>query len=1037
MFDKPHLSSSTHIGRSVPNRRSLNTILAQIQGDRFDLRFCKNAEGRGATWVSGGQAPCETLQQALENSGMDQNSLNVGVVTFADSDADWDAVAHALYHSGLQNVSVEFSSELPNVGSAKRLLEQALFKQGFAKHPEYYRLCGYEALNDQSSDRYGLYIRLPESEVSTYPLSFLLERRELHMDMTREHGDRSDAHVIRYVFGAEEIPVQSKRILDACCGYGYGSSLIAYFHPGAAVVGVDIDEKAIDYAKTLYGSNVAFHCADMLSFLKQQPSNSYDAVCMFEGMEHIEDIGLVLGEVNRILTDEGRIVVSVPNHWVNEEGIDPNPHHVEVYDWENFRSVMSENFALDSCYAQIATRLNKQGKWIPEKRSFNEVDARQKIGQPAEWWLASARKRAVPLANIGRLDDVSSSKLEELLEKVRDPKFKAISFDVFDTLLVRPTQLPEDVFMLLENQLVAERGQKFVGFSALRIQAEVETRTAFNRKGVEDILLTEIYSQLRSYLCISEEEAVSILERELQLEEQLLRVRHSAKRVFDAAREAGKRVIVASDIYLDEGQLARLLNVKGFGDYDDLYVSGSLRAQKRRGTLFQKMLSDLAVYGISADCIFHLGDNKFSDVERAKEHGLDACHFIKTIDAYTGGQHCWPGGPSIQKAREADFGLRSFEAAVINKIFDDPFRRFENGSVFDHNPFFYGATRLAPFVMFSMKSFLERCQEMKVSQVFFVTRDGHLPRKVFEILLKHSNADIEVKDLHISRKVMQIMDVTSLEDAQRILPKMLSRGANVSLDKFISLLAGFPACSFVKGDDVPELAAIQRKITWENLEDARSYLAKMWADIAPHLKDQQERIRGYIDDCFCETPAQKSAIWDVGYFHTVAQYLEVLGHLPALSGHVVEISHHSHRKAAQNLGFSTQCYVGRINNTLDSSFFDTGRHSVFLELLLSDPSTASRLHFTANNAPLILTENDELRCKNMKDLSEIHDGVVSAVEAVTDWYGGHIANMACSAQRALEMAFAPKVMAELSRSCDLVFENDRILSLASLVSESR
>ena len=70
------------------------------------------------------------------------------------------------------------------------------------------------------------------------------------MDRTRQWGISLDEirrdHVERYRFAASKLP--KGLVLDVACGCGYGSKLL--HDAGFEVIGIDISEEAIEYAKT-------------------------------------------------------------------------------------------------------------------------------------------------------------------------------------------------------------------------------------------------------------------------------------------------------------------------------------------------------------------------------------------------------------------------------------------------------------------------------------------------------------------------------------------------------------------------------------------------------------------------------------------------------------------------------------------------------------------------------------------------------------------------------------------------------------------
>lgn len=191
-----------------------------------------------------------------------------------------------------------------------------------------------------------------------------------------------------------------------------------------------------------------------------------------------------------------------------------------------------------------------------------------------------------------------------------------VSFDIFDTLLFRPYVRPIDLFLHIEKHYNAPF------FTTCRISAEQNARQKNRHK--EDITFDEIYTEIDG--CFQHLKQV-----ELDWERMVLRPNPEMKAVWDFAKQSGKKIVVASDMYLPTEFIADVLNKNGFGDYDKLYVSGDIDQTKARGTLFDTIISDMDV---KPSRILHIGDSKKSDYQRPREHGLRAYlypHLVKTF----------------------------------------------------------------------------------------------------------------------------------------------------------------------------------------------------------------------------------------------------------------------------------------------------------------------------------------------------------------------------------------------------------------------
>lgn len=116
-------------------------------------------------------------------------------------------------------------------------------------------------------------------------------------------------HWARYAFALEL--ARGKRVLDAACGEGYGSAMLA--GTAASVLGVDIADAAIAHARARYGmrSNLRFERGDCTA-LAVAPG-SFDLVASFETLEHVAAQRELIAGFARALTADGILIVSSPD----------------------------------------------------------------------------------------------------------------------------------------------------------------------------------------------------------------------------------------------------------------------------------------------------------------------------------------------------------------------------------------------------------------------------------------------------------------------------------------------------------------------------------------------------------------------------------------------------------------------------------------------------------------------------------------------------------------------------------------------------
>lgn len=191
-------------------------------------------------------------------------------------------------------------------------------------------------------------------------------------------------------------------------------------------------------------------------------------------------------------------------------------------------------------------------------------------------------------------------------------KYKIISFDIFDTLVLRNVEKPTDLFYLVENQM---EGNNAFGFHNKRIQAE---KIARQKLSPREVNIDDIYD----YLDINDNNLKENLKaKEIELELASCYANKKIKKFYDRAIENGNEVIIISDMYLPQEVIQAMLGQCGIYGYKKLYVSNSFNANKITGKLFEIAISEL---GVPKKNIVHLGDSIKADFLGAHKAGIKA-----------------------------------------------------------------------------------------------------------------------------------------------------------------------------------------------------------------------------------------------------------------------------------------------------------------------------------------------------------------------------------------------------------------------------
>ena len=215
-----------------------------------------------------------------------------------------------------------------------------------------------------------------------------------------------------------------------------------------------------------------------------------------------------------------------------------------------------------------------------------------------------------------------------------------ISFDIFDTLVMRNVYVNKDVFRILAQEFDSIWG---IDFFEIRTEAErVLSQQTYP-------YIEEIYAYIaRRYpcLCGHEEELIA---REIELETALILPRHDVVEIFRLAQEMQKHVYIVSDMYMHQDTLAAILEKNGITGYEKLLVSSEYHTSKPQN-LFACYLAEL-----TAGRCLHIGDSTECDILPAEKLGIDTFRLKMSSEIYEQQERTTPPQDLQERTRVAEY----------------------------------------------------------------------------------------------------------------------------------------------------------------------------------------------------------------------------------------------------------------------------------------------------------------------------------------------------------------------------------------------
>ncbi len=207
----------------------------------------------------------------------------------------------------------------------------------------------------------------------------LFTGERLHSDDALFQADLM-RHLVAYQY-AQGL-AHGKRVLDAGCGDGYGTALLA--DVASYACGVDRAESAIAAARQRYHRDNLRYQVCRLENLETL-GESFDLICHFQVIEHLPDPRPFLRAAVRVLADKGKLLITTPNRLLSRV---ENPYHVHEYVAEELYDVL----------AAVFPRVEMFGVWGNDKvMAFEEERVRQaqRILRLDPWGLRQLLPRRV------------------------------------------------------------------------------------------------------------------------------------------------------------------------------------------------------------------------------------------------------------------------------------------------------------------------------------------------------------------------------------------------------------------------------------------------------------------------------------------------------------------------------------------------------------------------------------------------------------------------------------------------------------------
>lgn len=539
----------------------------------------------------------------------------------------------------------------------------------------------------------------------------------------------------------------------------------------------------------------------------------------------------------------------------------------------------------------------------------------------------------------------SSPDKKALLKKVETADI--VSFDLFDTLIMRKLLFPTDVYELMkryDNNLPEN-------FSENRILCE---RKLMQRN--PNPMISSIYHELQKLYGWTCEQKERYAELEYTTDCKCMVLRKDMYDIYQECCTLGKKLYIITDMYYTKEQIKEILKKFHISKYEDILVSCE------NGTSKSEYLFDIYLRKEPQGEKLHIGDDEEADSLPARMRGINTFPIMS-------GRRMLECSSYAKLELHADSILeRVIVGCFIAKMFNSPFDLQEGKGIIrdkkDYGYLFIGALVLV-FCLWMM----ERVEKEGMDNILFSARDGYIVKKVYEYLKTNCQVCEALPDatyLYASRAAyvsMSICDEADLRFAYNLAydgsPKEMLR------ERFR-----------LSESEIEEYQVSQYQDDWE-------YIAQHFEKIRNRASYFRKNFSKYLSENKIEIN-QHTAYFDFVSSGTCQRCLEEVIGQP-LKGYYFSYIDSKYVQAALDVEELFHNQFGCVN---DSFLCD---HYLFLENIFSSPEPTLK-EFDDDGKALFFRENRTAR--QLDEIAEIHKGIRvftrDVVRILNSYLEGHL-----------------------------------------------
>ncbi|HQU63050.1 MAG TPA: hypothetical protein PKY85_07885, partial [Nitrosomonas sp.] len=340
------------------------------------------------------------------------------------------------------------------------------------------------------------------------------------------------------------------------------------------------------------------------------------------------------------------------------------------------------------------------------------------------------------------------------------------------------------------------------------------------------------------------------------------------------AKNLGKRVILASDMYLPKLLIENLLKKHGITGWHAFYLSSENGLRKDTGDFYHQLLIDERV---SPHEVLIIGDNEQSDVQKPGDFQFRVTHVMRPVELARATPRFEPiieyaCNPDTRNDLNTQLILGTIVQANFQPLF---YPHFDPTELVPATPWSVGFTIAGPLILSFVQWLAKKAINDGMQCLYFVAREGQILKMAYDLWTADDRHAVPSEYLVLSRRAITVPMIANLEDIYQIARTDYAPNPmpDFIFERYGIHLSDTECETFAHRKLWPH----NKKVLVEhgNIDHLKPLLQVLEKRILEQAMDERPALLAYLQNTGLHTD-KRTAIVDVGYAATTQGYLNRL-----------------------------------------------------------------------------------------------------------------------------------------------------------------